>query len=108
MLYDQIMGKNDSYTVRWMAHNYINDKYILYPTESFVKNIGNEGSGQHGLKSKIYNVKFIKHYKKIRKIAIKENNSFKVKISDYFFSISKYSRYIKLFKFYKWLSYKFR
>ena len=107
MLEDQIKNKNDSYTVRWMAYNYLNKRFILYPTKSFVQNIGNEGSGHHGLNSKIYNVKIAKSYDKIKKIDITENLLFKIKIANYFFSHSRYSNFIKFYKFYKWLSYKF-
>ena len=44
MLKDQIKRKNDSYTVRWIIINYLLKKYTLYPSKSFVQNIGNEGS----------------------------------------------------------------
>lgn len=108
MLDEQIKNKNDSYTVRWVAYNYLKNRYTLYPSKSFVKNIGNEGSGQHGLKSNIYDVNLIKYYKKINKIKVDENSYFKEKIANYFFSQSAYSKYLKFYKFYKWLSYKFR
>ena len=83
-------------------------KPIRLRNKSFVKNIGNEGSGQHGLKSNIYDVNLIKYYKKINKIKTVESSYFKAKIANYFFSQSTYSKYLKFYKFYKWLSYKFR
>lgn len=45
MLNDQINGKNDSWAVRWYASLFNHELYSIYPTESLVSNIGNDGSG---------------------------------------------------------------
>lgn len=47
MLQDQILGKNDSWAVRWHASCFLHDRLILYPGRSLVQNIGNDGSGTH-------------------------------------------------------------
>lgn len=47
MLEDQIKGLNNSWAVRWHATAFLNDQYTLYPGESLVENIGNDGSGSH-------------------------------------------------------------
>jgi hypothetical protein len=48
MLKAQIIGKNDSWGVRWYASAFLNNKLTLFPGNSLVSNIGNEGSGTHG------------------------------------------------------------
>lgn len=55
MLKDQINDKNDSWAVRWYISAFLKDKLTLYPKVSFVKNIGNDGTGTH--KSK--NIQFL-------------------------------------------------
>lgn len=47
MLEDQILGKNDSWAVRWYASAFLADKLTLYPGRSLVQNIGNDASGTH-------------------------------------------------------------
>jgi hypothetical protein len=47
MLRDQIKGKNNSWAIRWYLSALLKDKLTLYPKISFVRNIGNEGSGTH-------------------------------------------------------------
>ena len=47
MLKAQIMGKNNSWGVRWNASAFVNDKLTLFPGRSLVFNIGNDGSGTH-------------------------------------------------------------
>lgn len=48
MLEDQIVGKNDSWAIRWYASAFLSGKLTLYPGRSLVRNIGNDGSGTHG------------------------------------------------------------
>ena len=40
MLKDQILAKNDSWGIRWYASVFLKDKLTLYPSYSFVQNIG--------------------------------------------------------------------
>jgi hypothetical protein len=47
MLENQILGKNDSWAVRWYASAFLADKLTLYPGKSLVHNIGNDNSGTH-------------------------------------------------------------
>lgn len=47
MINDQIMGKNDSWAVRWYASAFLAGKLTLYPGRSLVHNIGNDDSGTH-------------------------------------------------------------
>lgn len=48
MLENQIAGRNDSWVIRWYASALLASKFTLYPGQSLVRNIGNDGSGTHG------------------------------------------------------------
>lgn len=47
MLRNQIVGKNNSWAVRWHASCFLRNSLTLYPGKSLVNNIGNDGSGTH-------------------------------------------------------------
>lgn len=47
MLRDQIVGKNDSWAIRWHASAFLAEGLTLYPGKSLVQNIGNDNSGTH-------------------------------------------------------------
>ena len=47
MLKDQSEGTIDSWAVRWYASAFLANKLTLYPGQSLVENIGQEGSGTH-------------------------------------------------------------
>jgi hypothetical protein len=47
MLMDQIVGKNDSWAIRWHASCYLRDLLVLYPGRALAENIGRDGTGTH-------------------------------------------------------------
>ncbi len=47
MLKYQILGKNNSWAIRWHASLFVLNKYCLQPTKAIVKNIGLDNSGTH-------------------------------------------------------------
>ena len=47
MLRNQIVGKNSSWAIRWHASCFLRNLLTLYPAQSLVNNIGNDGSGTH-------------------------------------------------------------
>ena len=47
MLQDQVVGKNDSWAVRWYASCFLRNMVTLYPGKSLVENIGLDNSGTH-------------------------------------------------------------
>lgn len=47
MLYYQYKGNIDSWAVRWVYNQTQQRKYTVYPTETFIYNIGLDGSGTH-------------------------------------------------------------
>jgi hypothetical protein len=110
MLKDQLQGKNDSWAVRWIVSNFLQEKYVLYPAKSFVQNIGNDGSGRHYLKSDIYKVKLVNNYKPYNKIQIKEDIRAKKLFVKFFYSFHKYNKLWILVKIFKKFQYflKFR
>jgi hypothetical protein len=56
MLRNQIVGKNDSWAIRWYASAFINDKLTLYPGKSLLANSGNDLSGTNCLETAAWNV----------------------------------------------------
>jgi hypothetical protein len=56
MLEDQVLGKNDSWAVRWRASAFLQNKLTLYPGRSLVHNIGNDDSGTHSETSDVLDV----------------------------------------------------
>lgn len=56
MLKDQIAGKNNSWAIRWYASAFIHNMLTLYPGKSLVRNIGLDSSGEHCVKSTIFDV----------------------------------------------------
>jgi len=47
MLNDQVQGKINSWAIRWCLHQFLSDKYSVYPTISKVINIGTSSSATH-------------------------------------------------------------
>ncbi len=47
MLLKQYRGTIDSWAIRWAYTHYLKKTYCVYPTQSLVRNIGNDGSGTH-------------------------------------------------------------
>jgi hypothetical protein len=47
MLEDQILGRNDSWAIRWYASAFLENGLTLYPGRNLVRNIGTDNSGTH-------------------------------------------------------------
>lgn len=47
MLIKQMEGKLDSWAIRWCYTLFKNNSYCIYPTRSYIDNIGMDGSGVH-------------------------------------------------------------
>jgi hypothetical protein len=54
MLEDQIAGKNNSWAIRWHASMFLRNKLTLYPAQTYVENIGFDGSGTHTGETNIF------------------------------------------------------
>ena len=86
MLKDQIDKKNDSWAIRWYASCFLKKMYTLYPSETFVQNIGIDRYGQNtkidllGLSSKKIE---ISDYK-IKKNEIKESQNARELVENFY------------------------
>ncbi len=47
MLKNYVLGRNDSWAIRWHASAFLSGLLTLYPGSSLVQNIGTDGSGTH-------------------------------------------------------------
>tara|TARA_B110000971_G_C20034318_1_gene513289 strand:+ start:1903 stop:2811 length:909 start_codon:yes stop_codon:yes gene_type:complete len=56
MLKKQILGKNNSWAIRWHASAFLAGKLTLYPGRSLIHNIGNDDSGTHAAGTSNYDV----------------------------------------------------
>ncbi|MBN9287340.1 MAG: glycosyl transferase [Gammaproteobacteria bacterium 39-13] len=56
MLKNQIVGKNNSWAIRWHASAFLQNMLTLYPGKSLVRNIGFDNSGEHCAVTSIFDV----------------------------------------------------
>ncbi len=56
MLKDHIVGRNNSWAIRWAATLFLNDQLSLFPSKTLVENIGFDGSGIHSGNSLPYSI----------------------------------------------------
>ena len=87
MLRKQVMGKNDSWAIRWYASAFLADKLTLYPGRSLVENIGFDGSGIHSNRTSMFDSTITKFPIVVNNIKIEENKSVRQVIIKYFKSI---------------------
>jgi len=89
MLRDQIDGKNNSWAIRWYISTFLEDMLTLYPSRSYIENIGIGGESTHcSTKTNIYDVE-INHQLSDHKIDIKEDLEARDKIVKFFKSTKK-------------------
>ncbi|MBI2791867.1 MAG: glycosyltransferase [Gammaproteobacteria bacterium] len=85
MLKDQIIGKNNSWAIRWHASAFINNMLTLYPGRSLVNNIGLDNSGEHCAESTVFEVALHLEPVNLKHIPIEKNEMV-------------YKAYVKYFK----------
>jgi len=100
MLNDQINGRNNSWAIRWNASAFVNDMLTLYPSRSFVKNIGLDNSGTHCEETTEYDVELVDNYLGYERIKIEHSQDAYNKFAIYF-SSNKNSFFKKIFKIIK-------
>jgi hypothetical protein len=93
MLTDNINGLNDSWAVRWYASIFLKNMNTLFPSKSFVKNIGVDDSGVHCSYTTVYDTLVNFHYKKLEKNHSLESLSDRLVVQSFFRKI-KYKRYL--------------
>jgi hypothetical protein len=74
MLKDQAAGVIDSWAVRWYASAFLANKLTLYPGQSLVENIGQEGSGTHSESATSHEVQARAFNLPVERIAITESD----------------------------------
>ena len=93
MLTDNINGLNDSWAVRWYASTFLKNMNTLFPSKSFVKNIGVDNSGENCNYTTVYDSLINVEYNKLKKIDSLELLSDRLIIQSFFQKI-KYKRYL--------------
>lgn len=104
MLEDQIIGKNNSWAIRWYISAFLEDMLTLYPGKSFVENIGNDGSGTHSEETKVFSAITNACFTELTKINVVENSYCRKRIEEFFLSMKRnifyriYNKIIRVFK----------
>jgi hypothetical protein len=93
MLTDNINGLNDSWAVRWYASTFLKNMNTLFPSKSFVKNIGVDNSGEHCSYTTVYDTLVNFDYMKLEKNHSLELLSDRLVVQSFFRKI-KYKRYL--------------
>ena len=73
MLEDQILGRNDSWAIRWHASAFLEGKLTLYPGRSLVNNIGHDNSGTHCGENNEYETKVSEKPIDLSKVEVKSS-----------------------------------
>ncbi|MBS7566175.1 glycosyltransferase [Mucilaginibacter sp. Bleaf8] len=66
-------GKNNSWAIRWYASIFLRGGLTLNPSQSFIQNIGHDGTGVHSNKEDIYTVRLAQQPIKEYPALIEEN-----------------------------------
>ena len=93
MLNDNINGANDSWAIRWYASTFLKNMNTLFPSKSFVKNIGIDNSGENCNYTTVYDSLINLDYKPLKKINSMELVTDRNAVKSFFQKI-KYKRYI--------------
>jgi hypothetical protein len=84
MLEDQIIGRNDSWAVRWYASAFLQKRLTLYPGKSLVRNIGTDQSGTHCGDTTAYDTELTTKPIPVVPLPIEENRAARHEIEKYF------------------------
>lgn len=87
MLANQILGKNDSWAIRWYASAFLKEKFTLYPGITLVENIGMDGSGRHQDNTTLFSKSVSNAPVVVQRIPLEENSYALCEIQNFFRSI---------------------
>ena len=82
--YTKIKKKHDSWAVRWHASAFLENMLTLYPSESLVQNIGNDGTGVHCSVTDSFSVEISIKPLQLQRIPIHENNQAREELKVFF------------------------
>lgn len=86
MLDDQIMGRNDSWAVRWHASVLLRDGLCLHPGRSLTANMGFDSSGEHCKQSDVFATHLAEIGPDVSSIPVEEDPQALAAIREYFLS----------------------
>ena len=81
--------KNHSWAIKWYASAFVKNMFTLYPKKSYVRNIGNDGSGTNCSVQKKSYVSNLNDKASFKKIEIKDNNEARILFEKFFNKIYK-------------------
>jgi hypothetical protein len=84
MLRQQVLGKVDSWAIRWYASAFLKNKLTLYPGKSLVLNIGLDSSGTNCGTTDSFSGRFTEGAINVGGIAVQENIEVRSAVSNYF------------------------
>lgn len=87
MLKNQIIGKNNSWAIRWHASAFLHNMITLYPGKSLVCNIGLDNSGEHCGESKALEVSLHFEPMTLKPIPAVHNEAVFAQLEKYFKSV---------------------
>lgn len=83
LLKNNILGRNNSWAVRWRAATFLKDKLTLHPGKSLIHNIGNDDSGTHCRVSNVFDTEISHKPISLTKIPPEENSLIYKEIEKY-------------------------
>ena len=86
--------KNHSWAIKWYASAFVKNMFTLYPKKSYVRNIGNDGSGTNCSVQKKSYVSNLNDKASFKKIEIKDNNEARILFEKFFNKIYKKENWI--------------
>ena len=94
--------KNHSWAIKWYASAFVKNMFTLYPKKSYVRNIGNDGSGTNSSVQKKFYTNNLNNKVSFKKIEIKDNNEARILFEKFFNKIYKKENILnKLMRFIK-------
>lgn len=94
--------KNHSWAIKWYASAFVKNMFTLYPKKSYVRNIGNDGSGTNSSVQKKFYTNNLNNKVSFKKIEIKDNNEARILFEKFFYKIYKKENILnKLMRFIK-------
>ena len=88
-------GRVDSWAIRWHASLFLDNKLTLYPGKSLVENIGNDGTGTHPNKAKVFEANLAINPISFSQIEVEESSEARRAFEEFFKSNRLMSRILR-------------
>jgi hypothetical protein len=73
LLARRVRGRNQSWAILWHASLFLAGRYTLHPGQSFVQNIGNDGSGAHAANTSMHATPLTDNYTRLPELAVEDD-----------------------------------